>query len=148
MYVHRLVRRLKNTGSLLPGKRASGPTKMVCDIDIDILAYFSAHPLTSIRNIVKKLNVPFSYVWRLLKGHNWHPYSLHGCQTLLPTDPQRRLDFCNWALNKYAENLRFLRNVIWTDECRFTQDRDINPQNNHYCNNCNPMFVKEIQSQE
>lgn len=147
-YVHRLVGRLKNTGSLHPRRRTAGPLQMDCDMDIDILAYFSAHPQTSIRSVVKELNVPFSYVWRLLKRHKWHPYSLHGCQALLPTDLQRRLDFCNWALNQHTENPRFLRNVIWTDECRFSQDKDINSQNDHYWSTNNPMTVKEIQNQK
>lgn len=93
MYVQRLVCRLKNTGSLLPGKRTVNPLIMVSDMDIDILAYFYSHPQTSIRSVVKETNVPYSYVWRLLKKYKWHPYSLHGCQALLHTDRQGRLIF-------------------------------------------------------
>lgn len=148
IYVQRLVRRLKNTGSLLPRRRAAGPFRTICDMDLDILGYFSAHPQTSIRTVGKELDISCSYVWRLLQRYNWHPYSLHGCQALLPTDLQRRLDFCNWALNQHAINPRFLRNVIWTDECHFSQDNDINRQNDHYWSTRNPMIFRETQHQK
>lgn len=147
-YISRLVCRLRMTGSLLPAGRTTGRQKLLEDQKIDILGYFAAYPRASIRAVSAELDVPRSSIWRLLRSSNLHPYSISNHQALLPTDCQRRLDFCNWALIQLESNPGFLRNIIWTDECKFSQDGPINHHNDHYWSDGNQFVIQQRHHQQ
>ena len=53
----------------------------------------------------------------LSKSINCHLYKIKSRYKLQTGDPQRRLVFCNWLLNR---SQRFLREVVIVDEANFT----------------------------
>ena len=148
MFIYRLITRLKRTGSLHPRPGPGRNRQYSEDQIIDILAYFGMNPHGSVRAASSVMNIPPTTIWRVLRENKWHPYCVHGLQALKPSDYVRRLDFCNWLLIQHTVNSQFVSNILWTDECLFTEDGAINSRNDHYWNNTNPFFVREIHHQQ
>ena len=73
VHIQQLVSHLENTGLMFPLKRTAGAMKIIHDIYLDVFAYFCycccccAHHPTSIKNMLKQLDIPFSNVWLLNK---------------------------------------------------------------------------------
>lgn len=147
-FISRLVQRMRERGSIHPVGGPGRPRLHSSDVEIDVLSYFYSHPHSSVRIAASEMNVPRTTVWRILRRNKMHPFSIHGLQGQESTDYQRRLDFCNWALNKEDAKPSFLKNIIWTDECCFKQDGCINPQNEHFWSDTNPLAVHDIHHQK
>ncbi|XP_063898331.1 uncharacterized protein LOC135119012 [Helicoverpa armigera] len=64
-----------------------------------------------------------------------HPYHFTRVQELHPHDYARRLTFCNWLREER-------RNILWTDESRFTRVGMFNIHNAHYWTEVNPRVVR------
>lgn len=56
---------------------------------------------------------------RVLKNNDFTAYKRTTVHELEPGDPQRRLDFRNWALTQIDEDENFARRIIFTDESLF-----------------------------
>lgn len=66
---------------------------------------------------------------------------------LHPGDNNRRLDFCRFLMNKLEEVPDFLDNVIWTDECKFTNSGMFNRHNEHIWATENPHGLQQRRPQ-
>ena len=58
----------------------------------------------------------------------WHLYKMRVRHELKPTDPGRRIQFCQWLLNKCRDR-RFLHNFLIDDEAGFAMNGRVNSQN-------------------
>ena len=98
--VAKLLRKFKETGSVHDKPRC-GPPRRVNDEDTGtaVLGAFSRSPKRSIRCMSAEINISKSSIHRILKLHSWHPYKLHLMQKLSEDDPDRRTEFCSWAMN-------------------------------------------------
>lgn len=146
-FVYRMMRRLRTTGSFNP---RPGPGRNILyneDQEIDIIAYFSSNPRSSIRKTSAITGLPRTSIDRILEKHNWHPFCIHGLQALHPSDFNRRVAFSNWLLIQQDTDSNFVKNIMWTDECLFTENGHINAHNDHYWNDTKPSFVQEIHHQ-
>lgn len=56
----------------------------------------------------------------------WHPYKILKRHGLQPGDPNRRLQFCNWLVNRAR---RFLDTAVVVDEANFQMDGSVSSQN-------------------
>lgn len=84
------------------------------------------NPRASIRRN-RVANVPRSSFQRIVSADiNWHPYKILRRHNLDAGDPQRRLAFCNWLINRPR---RFLRELVVVDEANFTMAGSVNSQN-------------------
>ncbi|GFS79336.1 uncharacterized protein TNCV_3261061 [Trichonephila clavipes] len=81
-------------------------------------------------------------VWNILHTYGAYPYRPVLAQELMPGDQEHRFDFCNFVLNTLDENLDFLNEVLWSDECQFSRQGTINTQNTHYWFLENPHLVR------
>lgn len=86
-------------------------------------------------------------MFRILRDFNLHPYHLVLHQALSDTDFDRRLEYCNWLRDMCNENLRFLFQVLWTDEATFTSCGRVNLHNMHYWSRTNPHWMREVDHQ-
>lgn len=117
------------------------------DNQVNVLAYFEAHPHSSIPAASRDLGLSCSSSQRILRQHNMHPYSFVKLQALRPGDDQRRIEFCEMILTKIQDNPDFLSKIIWTDESKFSRDGVINRRNSHYWARENPHVVREANFQ-
>ena len=67
----------------------------------------------------------------MVKQNRYHPYKMTKVQHLRITDSQRRLNFIAWLVVTYESNPEILQNILWTDECKFSNNDVIN-RHNHY----------------
>ncbi|RZC34585.1 HTH 24 domain containing protein, partial [Asbolus verrucosus] len=57
-------------------------------------------PRTSIRRLAQQMDLSVGTCHAILrKDMHIYPYKITSVQELLPVDPPRRLEFCNWFLN-------------------------------------------------
>lgn len=92
----------------------------------------------SIRELSANIRQNYYQVQNTLKTNKFKPYKIHLTQTLIPGDEERRLQFCQWLLAETENDQDLLKNIIWTDECRFTNLGLFNRHNEHYWARENP----------
>lgn len=92
----------------------------------DVTRQLRANPRVSSR----RNNLPHitrSTFQRIVKNDiEWHPYKIKKRHALQPGDLPRRLQFCNWLLNRPQ---RFLREVVIVDEANFQMNGSVSTQN-------------------
>lgn len=106
--------------------------------DNQIINYFNDNPTSSTRVGNRELNIPRTTIRRVLKKNKYHPYKPTIVQGLQEDDFVRRLEFCNWYVNKCQEDANFSSTVIWTDETYFSNCGVFNKHNYHHWATENP----------
>ena len=89
-------------------------------------------PQTSTHRIAREIDVSHVLVQKVLGEEKLHPYYFTRMQKLLPRDYPARVVYSRKILERVAIEPEFLRRVLWTDECTFTQDGYFNFHNYHY----------------
>lgn len=143
-----LHRRLHENGSFK--KDAAGGLdrhQRTPEIEEVVLNEIAEHPETSTRKIASNLNVSHQTVWRILKEQQLYPYHIQRVQALLPRDFPDRVGFCQWYLQKVAENPNFDKQILFTDEANFSRNSIQNFHNNHLWAEENPHAVTETHFQ-
>lgn len=110
-------------------------------IDI-VLEEVARDPSTSTRAISRRTGIPHVSVHRILRVERIHPYHIRKVQDLLPTDYQRRVDFCQEMLRRDAEDTNFFDKILWTDESKFTRSGIFNMHNYHSYARINPHQIR------
>lgn len=113
------------------------------DNEITVLSYFEANPTASISTAEHDLNLAHSSIHRILRKHRMHNYKFTTVNFLQPSDNARRLEFCQMLLDHHQHNISFLRNIIWTDETKFSHEGIFNRHNSHYWAQQNPFVTRE-----
>ena len=62
-------------------------------------------------------------------------------------DPDRRLEFCEWALSNVNEDPNFSTKILFTDEANFYVNGEFNRQNLGYWSNENPKWLSPTKMQ-
>jgi hypothetical protein len=114
----RLVQNSRNFGSFKKPKRNTREIQDE-DLELNVLLYVEEHPDTSTREIVFHMQLAHSTVQYIIKKHNFFPYKPRKVHALGANDPQRRVRFCTFFLNKLRQDPIFYRCVLWSDECTF-----------------------------
>lgn len=114
---------------------------------LDILQYFIENPSLSVRKVARISNFSKSYVHKILKKYKMHPYHMNLVQELSDVDLPRRNEFCMWIQEKVAENPNFHRNILFTDECCFSNKIIGNRKNEHQYSFANPHWKKQRMNQ-
>lgn len=144
------VQRLRDFGCFKPHTQDNGrdQTLRVRNVEEGILNTVYERPETSTRRLAAEYGVSQSTVNRMLHMHSLHPYHVQKVQALLPTDRPKRIQFCQWILEKYYEDPQFLSHVIFTDEAGFTREGIFNSHNTHIWSDENPHVTREFHYQQ
>jgi hypothetical protein len=54
-----------------------------------------------------------------LKKNKCHPYKMQLLQHLSEDDPETRMKFCEWVVNKLDGNANFPSGILFTNEAKF-----------------------------
>ncbi|KAJ8728998.1 hypothetical protein PYW07_006694 [Mythimna separata] len=106
--------RIRNNEPVVP-RRSGGPRPVISvRQEENVLRHFEEEPGSSTRRAGRLLNMSHVAVFKILNKNKQHAYSLQKVQGLLgPADFERRLTYCQWALQRCAEDTHFIENVIW-----------------------------------
>lgn len=110
--------------------------------EINVLAYFSADPRSSVRSASVDLGISYPSISRIMAKHKWHDFSFVPVQHLRDEDYALRLNFCEWLLVKTQEDPAFLQNIIWSDESKFSKEGVTNRRNWHFWALENPHAIR------
>lgn len=124
------------------------PVTQNADIEINVLAFFFAHPHASVRQAERYSGMSKASIQRILKKHRWHPYSIQLQQNIKIEDRQARVQFCEFYLMKSQEDENFTKKIIWSDEAKFTKNGIFNRKNQHYWAANNPRATSERNFQQ
>lgn len=80
-------------------------------------------------------------VFKILKQRKLRPFKDSVHQELREGDMPRRLAYCDWLIDRYAEDQSFVKKILFTDECTFHLDGTVNRYNRHYWAAQNPHLV-------
>ncbi|KAL6466617.1 hypothetical protein MHYP_G00244210 [Metynnis hypsauchen] len=59
----------------------------------------------------------------------WHPFKIQLQQKLSEDDPDRRVEFCNWALDQHQQDPAFAPGILFGDKANFYVSGKVNCQN-------------------
>ena len=137
-----LIRKFRDTGNVADRPR-SGPPRTATDEETStmVLAASVKSPKRSTRQLSAITGVPRGSVMRILHTNNWHPFKLQLVHNLSEDDPDRRMEFANWALSQYDRDPHFPASVLFTDEANFYLDGEVNRQNMRYWSDANPHAI-------
>ncbi|XP_011313280.1 uncharacterized protein [Fopius arisanus] len=115
-------------------------------VEEEILETVENSPELSVRGIASALGTTRSTVHRVLRVEGLHPWKYTPVQELKPEDFPKRVDFCQWLLDRSREP-EVIRNVCWTDEKIFVRKGIVNQHNEHHWAFKNPRLTKETNFQ-
>jgi len=143
-------RKLCETGSFQANNHLKGMqgTARTPETEAAVLNSVDENPEISTRKIAFNLNISHVLVWRILHDFLLYPYHIQRVQALLPRDFPLRINFCQWFLQKIAENPLFDAEILFTDEANFSRNAIRNFHNNHFWSEENPHAIMETHHQE
>lgn len=116
--------------------------------EIEVLAHVEVNPTSFTREIARHAAISHQSVWKILKKHKYKSFKYQLHQHLYEDDGARRMIFCNWVLEKYGQDREFHKNILFSDESRFTNNGMFNRNNCRYWATENQHLVREGNFQE
>ena len=114
---------MRETGNIMPtggGERPRGVRTPA--MEEEVIQRTLDDPRASTRRIARDMDVSHVLVHKVLKEEKLYPYHFTRIQKLIPRDYPARVIYSRKILERVAIEPEFLRRVLWTDECTFTQD--------------------------
>lgn len=143
-YFPKLVQKMRNE----PDNNENNTFLVSEEKEIDVLGYVQVNINASLREIALECDICKSSVGNILNKHKYHSYKYQLHQHLYQNDNERRLEYCNWYLEKYLEDNTFPYNILYTDESRFTNLGHFNRNNKRYWSQDNLHLMQEGNFQE
>lgn len=119
-FIYSLCERLKTNGQFYKSTKRINVRRRNQEVVNAVQETLMANPHTSTRAIATDLNINYVTVHKIIKHSlGWHPFKQHTIQRLIPSDMQRRLNFCEWIIEQVK---LFKKNFFSTYQtlCSFT----------------------------
>ena len=115
-----------------------------------VVEAFRASPRKSIRRASCEMDLSYSAISRVLDESGFKAYKLKVLHAIQPDDIDRRVEFCQWALQTVEDDDNFLNTLIFSDEAIFHMNGQVNKQNCRIWGTEEPsVFVEEpLQSEK
>ena len=117
---HKVVNRLKQTGSVLP-RKPKGSERVATDEnhETELDAFLQFKSTASIREMAAHIGVSYGSVSNMLRRKGYKRYKMRPVQTLLIKDYNLRFEFCDWFRSRLNSDHAFSENIIFSDESTF-----------------------------
>lgn len=121
-----------------PDGRGRQRTVRTPEFEEEALGLLESTPSTSSRCVAREMGASHVTIWRVWHEDDLYPYRLQKVQALKPDDFPRRIEFCQWFLQKCVSQPEFPNCVLFTDEASFTREGMFNGHNQHVWARDNP----------
>lgn len=118
------------------------------ETEINVLALIEINKTYSIRQIAYELDISRESTRKILKKHGYRCYKYQLHQNLYEIDSERRIEFCQWILQRIHLAPNFVSTILFTDESRFTNNGMFNRNNTRYWSRENENLIIEGNFQE
>lgn len=142
---YRLERRFRKTGSIIRHKQPERQFNQ--EAELSVLLSAMEDPNQSLRERAQNLNLSATTVFKIMKKHHLKAYKTNLVQGLHGNDPERRLNFCHYFLERNAQNPDFKNRVLYSDECTFGNNGLFNRNLHYHWSNNNPHIIRETNFQ-
>lgn len=128
-----LISKFRETGTVAD-KARSGRPKSATDETTStmVLASFVKSPQRSTRRLSAECGISQSSIIRILHAHRWHPFKIQLLQHLAEDDPDRRMQFCTWALEQHQQDPSFAQGILFSDAANVYVSGEVNRHNHRY----------------
>lgn len=127
--IRRWYRQFVDTGCLCKGKSPGRPRVSEENV-ARIQTAFQRSPTKSTRHASRKLQLPTTTIWRVLRRRLvMKPYKLHLLQALRLDDKRKRVAFCDEIHNGIDNDNTFATRIVFSDEATFHLSGKVNKHN-------------------
>ncbi|KAJ3659556.1 hypothetical protein Zmor_011240 [Zophobas morio] len=127
-HIRDVINRFVRTGNVNKGKSSGRPAVSEEVVD-DLRERLEQNPQTSLTRLSQQSGVPVTTCHKVVKKRlHMHPYKITTVQQLLPIDPPRRVEYCNWFQNTFHDD-GLLDLTFFSDEAWFHLSGYVNSQN-------------------
>jgi hypothetical protein len=103
-----IVERRIRESTVMPSFRERGVQRQArAPVEEAILTAVAEDPTVSTRNLGARSRVSKDVVHRVLRDQQLHPFYFQAVQELHGSNPDARLQFCRWLLNRHDRNPTF-----------------------------------------
>jgi transposase len=146
--IMRVIHKFEETGSVENRKKPGRPRTVTSDENSsEVLAKTIVSPIKSTYKLASEAGICQKSVQTILKRHNYHPYKIKLVQHLAEDDFDRRLEFCQWAVEKCDSDPHFSKKILFSDEAIFYLNGHVNRHNMRYWSDSNPHWVSDTNAQ-
>lgn len=117
------------------------------DKKLDVLLELVDDPHSSTRQLASNHDVSKGSIHRILKKEKQHPYKPILVQALSEDDFDRRVEFCEYMMERCNNEADFVNNIIFSDEATFYLNGTVNRHNCRYWSDSNPHWMVETHTQ-
>lgn len=118
--IRHTIKILETTGTLISNKnKPRRPANQDEDLETEICAMVEMDPHLSSRKIARELAITHQKVLAVLKKHKYKSFKFRKSQELFPDDCFRRMEFCEIMVDMANNDMNFIKNILFTDECTF-----------------------------
>lgn len=123
-------------------KTSTGPEQQQLVVDA-----FRNNPRQSLADVSRAIGLEKTSVFRIAKQQKFHPYKIQLHQQLHGDDPQRRMEFCEMILGQVHGDDSLVDRILFSDECTFYINGEVNRHNCRYWSQENPHIMHESHRQ-
>lgn len=145
--ISKIEKRYREVGHVRDLPRIRQPRVMDEDMQLNVLLALQENPITPVRQVARENSISHTSALKLMKLCQMRPYKMLMVQELLEDDPDRRLQFCEEMMNALDQNLVDLDWILFSDECTFALNGEVNKQNCRYWSTENPHWMRETHTQ-
>lgn len=143
-YLRFNLEKLKATGSVRARVRRR---RRNVDNEEQIILENVEDPHKSTNKIAQEVGCSQTKVWTTLHTHKLHPYKMISVQELHNDDCDRRMEFCDWILERRQQQPEFEKHIFFSDEATFYLNGTVNRQNYRYWSDTNPCWAEDRRTQ-
>ena len=145
--IKRVIEKFEEEGTV-QGSPRKHPRPVKSEENIEsVKDVITTTPSKSVRKISSEAGLKRSSVHVILTSDlKMYPYKVQVVHGLKDGDPERRLLYCQWFLNKARETPEFLDSVFFSDEATFHLSGQVNRQNTRFWGLENPHEIAETKS--
>lgn len=146
--VSKTLKRFRETGNVKDLVK-TGPQRSATNEDkkLDVLIEIEENPNISTRQLSLNHAVSKGSIQKILHSEKLHPYKPTLLQELSEDDYDRRVEFCEFMMERINNNPNFLNNIVFSDEATFCLNGNVNRHNCRYWAAENPHWMIQNHTQ-
>lgn len=146
--VIKTLQRFDETGGVKNRQKPGRPKVATSEeSSLNVLLDVQENPKCSVQQRALTHHISRRSVQKILKKEKFHPYKIHLLQELSEDDFDRRIEFCETAMNMIDEDRNILNWIMFSDEATFCLNGNVNRHNCRYWSDTNPHWMEQVHTQ-
>lgn len=146
--VSKTLSRFRETGSVKDRPKVGRPVTATSEENsLNVILDVMENPTTSTQQLALTHDISRYSIQKIVKRERFRPYKIHLLQELGEDDFDRRIEFCEVIMDNLGRNLNFVNNILFSDECTFCLNGEVNRHNCRYWSDENPHWMEQVHTQ-